>query len=148
MICQVIVLCFQTDTATLLRKSMKVHTEKVVREVIHLFRIAQKYKNLHSGHKNEGCEPSILLIFDNRFFTTITGSGEMFTVFMKDKILGDYTGKNFIIRSPGDADYHTARIRYLSFDHSFYFCDYDVNDRKCFCVICTSNWSKRLVQKY
>ena len=122
-------LCIQTDEAALLRKSIKVHTEKAVREAIHLVRIAAKYKKLRAGHKNEGCDPSVILIFDNGFFTTVSGSGELFNVFCKEKYLGPYTGKNYIVHEPCDPGYRYARLRHLPFDHCFNYMEEDVDKR-------------------
>ena len=94
----------------MVRKSVKVHTESLIREVNQLLRIAQKYKDLRIGHKNEPRSPSLLLLFDNGFFTTVTGNGDMFHSFCKYKTLGNYTGHHFNVRKPSDFDYRTARI--------------------------------------
>ena len=125
----------QTDEAALLRKSIKMHTEKAVREAIHLFRIAMKYKKLRSGHKNEGCDPSVILIFDNGFFTTVSGSGELFNVFCKEKHLGPYTGKNYLVREPNDSAYRNAKLRHLPFDHCFNYMEEDVDKCKFVLVV-------------
>ena len=110
-----------------MRKSVKVHTESAVREVTQLYRIALKYKELCRGHKNELMAPSMLLLFDNGFFTTVTGAEDMFHSFCKSKTLGNYTGHNYAVQKPTDYDYHTARIRYLPFDHAFYYHEYNVD---------------------
>ena len=72
---------FQTDVASLLRKSIKVHTETAVREAIHLVCIIRKYNKLRQGHKNEGGTPLVLLLFDNGYFTTVSGWGQIFETF-------------------------------------------------------------------
>ena len=103
-----------------------------MKEVIHLYRIARSYKNIRKGHKNEPRDPAMLMIFDNGFFTTVAGNGEIFHTFCKTKTLGNYTGKNYIVRKPGDAEYRHARLRLLPFDRCFYFRDEDVDSRKKF----------------
>ena len=121
---------FQTDYAQLLRKSIKVHTESAVREIIHLYRIARAYKRIKRGQKNEPRDPSMIMLFDNGFFTTVAGDGEMFISFCRDKILGSYSGRNYIVRLPDDDEYRHAPLRMLPFDRCFNFREDDVNDRK------------------
>ena len=53
---------FQTDESALIRKSIKVHTEKAVREAIHLYRIAMRYKKLRIGQKNGQIPLSFLFL--------------------------------------------------------------------------------------
>ena len=95
-----------------------------------LFRIAKAYKELHKGHKNEGQDPSVLLVFDNGYFTTVVGSGSLCNYFLSEKTLHDYTGKHFKVRMPTDPDYQQARLRYLPFDRCFSFSDDDVDNRE------------------
>ena len=121
---------FQGDLATALRKSIKLHTESAIREAIHLFRISKSYKKLRKGHKNEGIPPSLLILFDNGYFTTVSGGGTLFEKFMECKILDFYSGKGHRVIHPEDPHYCTARLRYLPFDRCFSFTDDDVNDRK------------------
>ena len=121
---------FQTDQATLLRKSIKVHTESAIREAIHLIRLAIKYKILRKGHKNEGRDPSLIILFDNGYFTTVSGDGELFDVFCRDKTFGQYTGRNYKVKKTSDAEYRTAKLRFLPFDHCFHYSEDDVNSRK------------------
>ena len=115
---------------TLLRKSIKVHTETAAREATHLFRIAKKYKEFKLGHANEPGDPSIIMLFDNGYFTVVSGCGKMFNLFCRDKILGSYTGRNHIVREPTDADYRNAKIRHLPFDRCFSFKEEDVDKLK------------------
>ena len=68
------------------------------------------YKELRRGHKNEGEDPSIIIIFDNGYFTTISGDGHMFHSFCKDKTLGNYTGRNYVVCKPDDPLYRHARM--------------------------------------
>ena len=109
---------------------MKLHTESAVREAIHLLRIARQYKQIRKGHKNEGKQPFIIILFDNVYFTVVSGWGSIFDNFVQYKTLGDYSGKYFGVRNPEDDDYRTARVRYLPFDRCFSFGDDDVTDRK------------------
>ena len=39
----------------------------------HLFRIVLQYQNFRRGHKNQGSDPSVLILFDNGYFTTVSG---------------------------------------------------------------------------
>ena len=127
------VISLQTDQSALVRKSIKVHTEKTVREAITLVRIAKRYKRLRQGHKNEGSEPSIIVLFDNDFFTTVSGSGQLFEVFCKEKYLGPYTDRNYFVREPDDPQYRHAPLRHLPFDHCFNYMDEDVHQRELKC---------------
>ena len=121
---------FQSDEAASLCKSIKLHTESSCREFVHLIRIAEKYKKLRKGHKNEGGMPSGITIFDNGYFTTVSGHGSLFDQFLLNKTLGDYTGKNYRVRIPTDTDYRQARLQYLPFDRCFSFSEEDVDDRE------------------
>ena len=121
---------FQGDLAASLRKSIKLHTESAIREAIHLFRISRTYKKLCKGHKNEGLAPSMIILFDNGYFTTVSGGGSLFQKIKEFKILDFYTGKGHRVTVPEDKNYRMARLRFLPFDRCFSFTDDDVNDRK------------------
>ena len=128
--------CFiQGDLAIALRKSIKLHTESTIREAIHLFRISKAYKKLRKGHKNEGIQPSLLILFDNGYFTTVFGGGSLLKKFMELKIIDLYTGKGHSVVKPDEKKYHTARLRYLPFDRCFSFTEDDVNDRELRCEL-------------
>ena len=120
---------FQSNPSSL-RKSIKLHTESAIREAIHLLRIALAYFKIRKGHKNEGSEPSLIILFDNGYFTTVLGGGALLESFMLDKTLGFYTGKGFDVKKPNDFGYRNARLRYLPFDRCFSFADDDVDMRK------------------
>ena len=72
----------------------------------------------------------MLSIFDNGYFTTVTGGGSLFQNFVRNKTLGYYTGKYHCVTPPNDPGYRTARLRHLPFDRCFSFSDEDVHQRK------------------
>ena len=112
-----------------MRKSIKVHTEKAIREAIHLLRLAKKYKELCKGHKNEGLEPSLIIGFDNGYFTTVSGGGDMFEKFGTEKFWETTLVKITWLRTLLIQVNRKARLPYLPFDHCFSYEEKDVGQR-------------------
>ena len=75
--------------------------------------------------------PSLLIIFDNGYFTTVSGGGKLLEIFMLDKTIGQYTGRGHVVCKPDEFGYHNARLRFLPFHRCFSFADEDVDKRKC-----------------
>ena len=69
---------FQTDPGILLRKSIMTATRSAIRDLIKANRLMEEYKEMMRGTKDEGLDPSSLIIFDNGYFTIISGAGKSF----------------------------------------------------------------------
>ena len=110
--------------------ALKRHTESAVRETIHATRIAEELRRALTGTENEGLPPTSLLILCNGIFSTSTGQGELYDTYVRDKTIGEYTGRNVKARKPDDDDYNSAKLRILPFDHAFNHCKIDVDQRK------------------
>ena len=90
----------------------------------------EEYKEFMRGTNGEGLDPSSLIIFDNGYYTIISGSGKIFHAFCKDKTLGNYNGNDENPTAPTDPMYSSSKLRIIPFDQSFTFLPNDVDDRK------------------
>ena len=95
-------------------------------------RLMEEYKELMRGTDSEGLDPSSLIVFDNGYYTIISGSGKMFNAFGKTKSLGNYTGRFEIPKEPTDPNYSKSKLRILPFDKTFTFLPNDVDQSKFF----------------
>ena len=124
----------QTSQPSLLRLSLKRHTEKAVRSTIHAQRIAEKLREALKGTEIEGHPPTSFLIIDNSYFSTTAGEGSLYDHYCKYKNIAGciYTGKNVKAAHPEkDKDvYKQSRLRMVPFDHAFYHVKKDVDKRK------------------
>ena len=111
-----------------------------VRACIKANRLMQEYKDMMRVTKIEGLDPSTLIIFDNGYYTIISGSGKIYHVFCCNKMFGNYTGRFSMPSSPSDPDYNKSLLRIMPFDQAFTFLPKDVNERK-FIVIFMKNSS-------
>ena len=59
-------------------------------------------KTLREKGEGEGCsDPSFLSLFDNGNYTVVTGDGELFNRFCRNKSIGNYSGrKSYTYLSP------------------------------------------------
>ena len=88
-------------------------------------------KTLREKGEGEGSsDPSFLSLFDNGNYTVVTGDGELFNRFCRNKSIGNYTGRNVLPKFPSDADYSTARLRVFPFDYAFNYTTNDVDKGK------------------
>ena len=124
------VLILQCSPEFLLRKCINTAVRTAVRSLIKATRLMEEYKGMVRGTNSEGLSPSSLIMFDNGYFTTISGAGEVYHSFCKDKNLGNYTGRFAFPKHPSDPGYETSLLRMLPFDHTFTFLPTDVNARK------------------
>ena len=95
----------------------------------------EEYKEFMRGTNEEGLKPSSLIIFDNGYYTIISGTGEIFHAFCKNKSLGNYNGNDEDPTDPSDPRYYSSKLRIIPFDNTFTFLPNDVNDRKLFWII-------------
>ena len=129
--CLFLLLHFQIDTGYLLRKSLKQQTETTVRKVIGVTRLAEVYnEDMRKFHK-AGSRPGAFLALDNGYFATVSGSGDIYDYYLKNKQLGRYNGQYAVITRPNDEGYDDAKLRLLPFDHAFNFGNKKVSDRMC-----------------
>ena len=59
-----------------------------------LYRMFKTFQDNMKKKGKGGREPAFLSLFDNGNYTVVTGDGELFTRFCKDKTIGIYTGRN------------------------------------------------------
>ena len=75
---------FQTWTVSLLRLSLKRHTETAIRATNHIHRVAEELQKALNGTDEEGQSPTFLLLLCNGYFTTLAGDGALFQEFKKN----------------------------------------------------------------
>ena len=126
----VLLICFQISPPSLLKLSLKRHTESAVRGVIHSQRIAEELRKALVGTETQGEIPSCFLLLTNGYFSTLAGEGPLFDEFVEKGTLGHFIGKNTIARKPDDPEYDKCKFRILTFDHCFTHCRKDAQDRK------------------
>ena len=69
--------------------------KSAIRACIKANRLMEEYKEMMRGSADEGLDPSIIIIFDNGYYTIISGSGKIYHAFCHNKTLGNYTGSVF-----------------------------------------------------
>ena len=124
----------QTRTVSLLRLSLKRHTETAVRATINVQRIAEELHKVLNDTRIQGQMPTSLLIFCNGYFTTFAGEGSLHRQFMQSKNISgcEYTGKDVPVTNPDDPQYNNSRLRHVTFDRAFTHCTKDAQDREYF----------------
>ena len=131
---------------SLLRLSLKRHTESTVRATIHAQRVAEELRKALTGTEIQGEPPTSLLILCNGYFTTLAGEGSLYNQFKNHKnIVGcEYTGRNLRVRTADDEDYKKCRLRDMTFDRAFSHCMKNAQDHGySFRLLFHSFWATR-----
>ena len=98
-----------------------------VRDGHSFYRMLKAFQEAMRKKGQGGGDPSFLSILDTGNYSVVTGDGELFQRFCRNKTFGRYTGRNVKPRFPNHPEYKNSRLRVIPFDRAFNYTTNDVD---------------------